>query len=245
MDHAQSVMSVLEAVSTPGLRTATAAAGPGSHERFAVENHYGRLMYLLFGSAIALHTADRLVIALRNRLALRRYGQAGLAPKTRLQVRRDTWVARWCERVHTTWKRMVGTPALFGGRRAEAWGWLSIPTRFQALWIFAYVAINVWFCSVDYTDIDPRFGLSRKIADRTGILCFYNIPLCWMLGMRNQITISLTGWSFGVSTSGTWVVVLMAQHRQHWLIAGLLESPSFRLSCIPCERSLPLLHFLD
>lgn len=37
----------------------------------------------------------------------------------------------------------------------------------------------------------------RFVSDRTGIISFYNFPLIWLFGMRNNVVMWLTGWDFG------------------------------------------------
>lgn len=36
----------------------------------------------------------------------------------------------------------------------------------------------------------------RYVADRTGIICYANLPILWMFSGRNNIFLWLTGWSF-------------------------------------------------
>ena len=45
--------------------------------------------------------------------------------------------------------------------------------------------------------------LGRYIADRTGIICFYNLPLMFLFAGRNDIFIWLTGWTYSTSTEIT------------------------------------------
>lgn len=70
--------------------------------------------------------------------------------------------------------------------------------------IFFYVALNVYFCVIEY-DIfyenlywyaQEDIQIARYLADRTGIMSFYNMVLLWLLAGRNDVVIWLTGWSF-------------------------------------------------
>lgn len=38
--------------------------------------------------------------------------------------------------------------------------------------------------------------LARYLADRTGIMSFYNLVLVWVLAGRNDVFLWVTGWSF-------------------------------------------------
>jgi hypothetical protein len=70
--------------------------------------------------------------------------------------------------------------------------------------ISAYVGLNIFFTCIQYDlfydnmywygAIDIQFA--RYLADRTGIMCFYNLILLWALAGRNDVVIWLTGWSF-------------------------------------------------
>ena len=49
------------------------------------------------------------------------------------------------------------------------------------------------FTIASYT---KAFQAWRYVSDRTGIICFYNLPWLWMFAGRNNVFIWLTGWSF-------------------------------------------------
>ncbi|KAG5645748.1 hypothetical protein DXG03_005285 [Asterophora parasitica] len=107
-------------------------------------------------------------------------------------------------KVQMWWRRNVSVPAAFGYRHIQPWGWFAVPTRLQALGIFFYVAINTIFTFVGYKLFrDNMFYPGRNdiqfwvyVADRTGIMSFWNLPLLWALGGRNDVLIWLTGWSY-------------------------------------------------
>lgn len=54
-----------------------------------------------------------------------------------------SWSALWL-------KRYVTVPAAFGYRCSQNLGWCTIPPRVQSLTIFAFVAVNVWYCVYGY-----------------------------------------------------------------------------------------------
>ncbi|KAL1405332.1 hypothetical protein Q8F55_008961 [Vanrija albida] len=119
-------------------------------------------------------------------------------------------------RLNTWYRKHIGTPAAFGYRHNQSvgWGWLSVPTRVQAIGVFVYVALNFIFTFAAYdTFTDNLFypgrrdmQLWRYVADRTGIMSFWNLPLLWAFAGRNDILIWLTGWSYsGCNLFHRWV----------------------------------------
>ncbi|CAK9782632.1 hypothetical protein CC85DRAFT_326861 [Cutaneotrichosporon oleaginosum] len=78
----------------------------------------------------------------------------------------------------------------------------------QIYLIALYLVINViWSCLGYRTANDNLFfpgrrdkQLARFVADRTGIMSFYNLPLLFLLAGRNDLLIWLTGWSYASCT---------------------------------------------
>ncbi|WVF72580.1 hypothetical protein IAT40_007397 [Kwoniella sp. CBS 6097] len=168
-----------------------------------IHNHaYGWAVYILLGTAILIGTLNRLFSIYVHRHL--RSGsstvlESGTSPAS---TRTGAWST-----VYTLYKKHFATPALFGYRHAQPWGWLSIPTRIQGFFIFAYVAINVVFMCSNYTIFednlsryhDETLQLQRYVADRLAIMCFYNMPLLWALAGRNDVILWLTGWSYSTA----------------------------------------------
>ncbi|KAF9876870.1 ferric reductase like transmembrane component [Colletotrichum karsti] len=107
------------------------------------------------------------------------------------------WVSLWL-------KRYITVPATFGYRCSQNLGWCTIPPRIQSLTIFAFIALNTWYCCYGYyilpghmywPDVWKQIG--RYVADRTGIISFANFPIIWLFGMRNNLLMWVTGWDFG------------------------------------------------
>lgn len=106
--------------------------------------------------------------------------------------------------LYTLYRKHLGIPALFGHKHGQpAWWMLSVPTRLQAFWIFIYVALNVVFSCVGYTTFDGNMywpnqsdQLWHYVADRTGVMGWYNLPLIWLLAGRNDFLLWLTGCSY-------------------------------------------------
>ncbi|CRG91442.1 hypothetical protein PISL3812_08491 [Talaromyces islandicus] len=68
--------------------------------------------------------------------------------------------------------------------------------------------MNVILCCVSYHLFqnnlywpNTRVQLWRYLADRAGVLAIANMPLVWAFGMRNNVLIWLTGWSFSTFNS--------------------------------------------
>ncbi|BEJ09772.1 hypothetical protein CcaverHIS641_0606870 [Cutaneotrichosporon cavernicola] len=53
----------------------------------------------------------------------------------------------------------------------------------------------------------PDQQLARYVADRTGVMSFYNLPLLFLLAGRNDVLLWLTGWSYAIvhSVAYTWL----------------------------------------
>ncbi|KAF4819974.1 Ferric/cupric reductase transmembrane component B [Colletotrichum siamense] len=107
------------------------------------------------------------------------------------------WAALWL-------KRYITIPATFGYRCSQNLGWCTIPPRIQSITIFAFIAVNTWYCCYGYSllpghmywpDMSKQIG--RYVADRTGIISFANFPIIWLFGMRNNLLMWVTGWDFG------------------------------------------------
>ena len=107
--------------------------------------------------------------------------------------------------MHTLLRKYITLPALFNNRHGRpAWFMFSIPTRIQFIYIALYVILNIIFTCVGYEAfVDNMYWPGKKdtqyvryLADRTGIMCFYNMPLLFLLAGRNDFLIWMTGLSF-------------------------------------------------
>nr|XP_031857867.1 uncharacterized protein CI109_006739 [Kwoniella shandongensis]KAA5524939.1 hypothetical protein CI109_006739 [Kwoniella shandongensis] len=105
---------------------------------------------------------------------------------------------------YTLYRKHISVPALLGYRHCQTvWG-CQLPTRLQSFFIFAYVAVNFIFSCAVYDIFNenlyypnaPGEQIARYVADRTGIMSFYNMPLLWALAGRNDVLLWLTGWSY-------------------------------------------------
>ncbi|WVQ99803.1 hypothetical protein IAU59_006945 [Kwoniella sp. CBS 9459] len=173
-----------------------------------IHNHaYGWAVYILLGLAILVGTLNRLFSLYVHRYLRSSSPTSGSSKALESGASSTPSKTGMWSTAYTLYKKHFATPALFGYRHAQPWGWLSIPTRIQGFFIFAYVAINVvWMCS-NYTIFEDNLyryhnetlQLQRYVADRLAIMCFYNMPLLWALAGRNDVILWLTGWSYSTA----------------------------------------------
>ncbi|KAL5604380.1 hypothetical protein BROUX41_002352 [Berkeleyomyces rouxiae] len=101
-------------------------------------------------------------------------------------------------------RRFVLLPATVGHRKAQPFGWFTVPPRAQSATLALFVVLNVWF-TVDgyyFTDKNIYFPTYQKqfwryLSDRTGFISYANFPMVWVFGLRNNLLLWLTGWDFG------------------------------------------------
>ncbi|ETS81728.1 hypothetical protein PFICI_06730 [Pestalotiopsis fici W106-1] len=97
----------------------------------------------------------------------------------------------------------VFLPATFGYRKAQPFGWYTVPPRIQSLTILLFIIMNFVFTVHGYHVFPENLYYPRVISqtlryvsDRTGIIAFANFPLIWLFGMRNNVMLWVTGWDF-------------------------------------------------
>ncbi|KAH8897285.1 hypothetical protein GQ53DRAFT_837943 [Thozetella sp. PMI_491] len=98
----------------------------------------------------------------------------------------------------------VFLPALFGSRRLEPLPGRTgyLPGRTLSIFISIYVILNVVFSAVSYESFQPNiffmstgFELCEYVGNRTGTLSLVNMSIAILFAGRNNLLISLTGWS--------------------------------------------------
>jgi predicted ferric reductase len=72
----------------------------------------------------------------------------------------------------------------------------TLPTRFQLLFLMAYLATNIAFCVVDIRFSDKLEEVAAHVRSRTGILAVINMIPLFVLAGRNNPLIPLLGISF-------------------------------------------------
>ncbi|WVF65762.1 hypothetical protein IAT40_000496 [Kwoniella sp. CBS 6097] len=161
-----------------------------------IDHHaFGWYIYILLGCAVLVGGMNRLFGVFVQRYAKYSPEAASITPT---HDKKSKW--------YTMYRKHIEMPAMFGYKHSQAagWGWLSVPTRIQGIFIFAYVGLNVIFTCVGYDvfyDNMYWYGeydtqIARYLADRTGIMAFYNMPLLWCLAGRNDVVLWITGWSY-------------------------------------------------
>jgi predicted ferric reductase len=119
---------------------------------------------------------------------------------TRVAMERPNVMYRW-------YQKHILIPACFGSRHMVklrvAGATFTIPTRFETVVIGVYFLLNVLFVCVPYhfLDNDPLYpthwkAMMRYVSDRTGIIGVIQMPLLVLFALRNNILMSMTGWSF-------------------------------------------------
>lgn len=122
-----------------------------------------------------------------------------VGPRLLLQSRHSKWY-RWLQ-------RKFFWPAFYGRRHMVRYkfGWItfSLATRFESLAILGFLLLCLIFMLTPYQfmDDDPFFTtrwkeMMRYCSDRSGIMGTILIPLFVLFGMRNNILIWITGWSY-------------------------------------------------
>ncbi|KAL9045839.1 MAG: hypothetical protein Q9214_001187 [Letrouitia sp. 1 TL-2023] len=118
----------------------------------------------------------------------------------------DRTVNRRTKTVERFWNQVRARfllSAVFG-KHCRALRWYgTLPPRAESTVICMQIILNVILCAVSYSAFPRNLywdGKSsqiwRLVADRTGYLSYANIAVFFAFGIRNNILIWLTGWSF-------------------------------------------------
>ncbi|KAH8085341.1 ferric reductase like transmembrane component-domain-containing protein [Filobasidium floriforme] len=107
-------------------------------------------------------------------------------------------------RLNTYTTKYITAPMFFRYKNTSTWGWIRLPNRIQGILVGVYVGLNVLFVFVGYETFDDNLywrndqgaQLCRYVADRTGIMAIWNLPLLWLTATRNDILLWVCGWSF-------------------------------------------------
>ncbi|KAI0833567.1 putative ferric-chelate reductase [Trametes gibbosa] len=157
---------------------------------------FGWSLYILVGAIVLVGLVNRVLVFISTRTK-----QVSVEDKYRGYIPHEN---SWSGSAYTLYRKYISTPATFGYLHCQPWGMLSIPTRIQAFFVFAFCLINLVFTVTCYDLFLENLywpgakdeQLWRYVADRTGIMSFYNLPLLWALAGRNDVLIWLTGWSY-------------------------------------------------
>ncbi|CAK9441175.1 uncharacterized protein LODBEIA_P50440 [Lodderomyces beijingensis] len=105
-------------------------------------------------------------------------------------------------------RRYVTLPALFGKTHAHHKTIFShfhvmFPTRLESLIVFAWFVMAVVFCCTNYHHVSPNYiwpqkwnEMGRKIADRTGIIVLWQMPILVLFAGRNNFLQWISGWPY-------------------------------------------------
>ncbi|KAK9424978.1 putative FAD-binding FR-type domain-containing protein [Seiridium unicorne] len=165
---------------------------------------YGGAMFVFWGIVVAIGLLNRVLLSLRYKTS-RRTERSEYAPlrvseydgPPPFRTSRLGSLGIWL-------KARLIVPAAFGYRKAQPFGWYTVPPRIESLTILSFIILNIVFTVHGYHIFsdnlyypDMLSQLLRYVSDRTGIIAFANFPLVWLFGMRNNILLWLTGWDFG------------------------------------------------
>lgn len=75
--------------------------------------------------------------------------------------------------------------------------------------------------------------LVRYIADRTGIMSFYNLPLLWLLAGRNDVFMWLTGFSYRASSFRVWLMPASCNLFHKWVARIATLQAIAHSACVP------------
>lgn len=155
-------------------------------------------------------------------------------------------------------------PATFSYRCQTPYGQCTIPPRAETLLLLAYFVFTTVLCSISYPVYDRDLIFHGKIfqqalryvSDRNGYLAYVNLGISWLFGMRNNLLIWSTGWSFAtfnrfhrwvariaavqaiIHSIGYSVYAIVARGWGHYTSNFLLEywSVSYRLDAGSCTK---------
>ncbi|ODN73140.1 hypothetical protein L202_07706 [Cryptococcus amylolentus CBS 6039] len=163
---------------------------------YIYHNAFGWSIYILVGLALVAGILRRVSDAYRTHL-ITKTGRA--VDRSEMALAPQGFFGK----LETRYEKFLGTPALIGKKHVQSFAWFSLPTRLEGACIAFYVLLNFLYCFVGYNLFHENqywatysAQLTRYVADRTGILSFFNLPIIWMLAGRNDVILWLTGWSF-------------------------------------------------
>ncbi|GJN79677.1 hypothetical protein PLIIFM63780_003195 [Purpureocillium lilacinum] len=154
--------------------------------------YYGMAMNIFWIAVVAVGVSYRLFL-----IASGLCGRQASWPTRGPAVSTKKWV-----------QRNITIPAAFGYRCAQDVWWGTIPPRVESITILLFFLLNVvlsiWgyrITKVNYYFPTKEKQIIRYVSDRTGIISFFNFPILWLFGMRNNLAMWLTGWDYGTFTN--------------------------------------------
>ncbi|CUM64451.1 uncharacterized protein PRCAT00002055001 [Priceomyces carsonii] len=158
------------------------------------------------------------------------------------------WTIRLCPgfvnfftgRVSNIYRRHITLSATFKRKKTSEGKWLSffdhlVPSRMETIIIGIFVFLNIFFCALFLTRVEPNpvftnvnAQVCTLIADRTGDIVCFHIPLLVLFAGRNNFLQWLTRWNFATFiTYHRWIsriaILLVIIHSIAFTIAFCLE----------------------
>ncbi|RVX66609.1 hypothetical protein B0A52_09360 [Exophiala mesophila] len=170
--------------------------------QYVLHKQYGWGVYGFWGALLLIGIANRFISHILASRSIRKTidieGEApASSPRTGLSRLLSPFVS-----VHHWFRANLIIPAAFGSHHQRLYYWCSIPTRMETIILTLFWILNFVLCCVSYDIFEQNLYYTkpiqawRYISDRTGIICYANLPLLWMFSGRNNVFLWLTGWSF-------------------------------------------------
>lgn len=177
---------------TCGMRTYRPVNSPSAS---SVNKHFRKAMFIYWGIVIGMGICANIFASVKRRAST----QAITHPEGSTQNRRISVFGRLLNLVRAN----LLIPATFN-KTCDVHSWFgTIPPRAETIIISIYVAINVILTAVSNTAFQNNLFWQihslqtwRLLADRTGFMAYANLTLFFIFGIRNNILIWMTGWSF-------------------------------------------------
>ena len=72
----------------------------------------------------------------------------------------------------------------------------TLPTRFQGIFLLAFLGVNLVFCTVSIDWSQPRTAVLKEVRNRTGVMSTINMVPLFLLAGRNNPLVNLLQISF-------------------------------------------------
>ncbi|EXJ78504.1 hypothetical protein A1O1_08905 [Capronia coronata CBS 617.96] len=172
-------------------------------KEYILHQRYGWAVYGFWGVILLIGIVNRFITHTLHARRTPAYGDVE-EPGTRLKARGMPSIFS----VAHHWVRMnLIIPAAFGSHHQRLLHWCTIPTRTETVIVVSFWILNLVLCCVSYEIFIPNLYYTeaietwRYVADRSGVICYANLPVLWMFSGRNNIFLWLTGWSFSTFNS--------------------------------------------
>ncbi|EXJ84251.1 hypothetical protein A1O3_04918 [Capronia epimyces CBS 606.96] len=165
---------------------------------YTIDQRYGWAVYGFWGGILLIGIVNRLFTHFFH---ARRTPTRGDVEERRVKLHAPRSLSVFGTAHHWVRTNLI-IPAAFGSHHQRLLWWCTVPTRMETVIVVSFWILNLVLCCVSYEIFVPNLYYTRAlqiwryVADRTGIICYANLPILWMFSGRNNIFLWLTGWSF-------------------------------------------------